>query len=334
MLRDSGVRLLLIEKSSRWHVLAPLVRLIRSFLNERPDVIYAFLPTQTVLSALLLPPWLQTHLVFGLRGEAMDLDHYDMLYRLIYYSEAWLSRRADLIVANAPVVLADAVARGMPRERIAVVANGIDVESMRRNSEAGRALRRAWRIADDAFVIGMIARLDPMKDHSNFLSAAAVFARDHADARFVLVGDGPAAYRAELQALAHSLQLDDRLTWAGEIGGVSAAYSTFDLVSLSSRFGEGFPNVIAEAMSCGTPVVASDVGDAKAIIGDCGEVVPRANPEALSAAWARTRTRIAVDPRLGDAARARIVDCYTVEEMVKKSEELLLALCTNGRQPQ
>lgn len=68
-LRDSGVCLLSIEKSSRWHVLAPLVRLHRLFVSERPDVVYAFLPTQTVLSALLLPTRLKTCLVFGLRGE-------------------------------------------------------------------------------------------------------------------------------------------------------------------------------------------------------------------------------------------------------------------------
>jgi hypothetical protein len=92
--------------------MAPLVRLRRLFLSERPDLIYAFLPMQTTLAALLLPARLETKLVFGLRAGGMQLRHYDALNALTYRSEAWLSRRADLIIANARAVRADAIARG------------------------------------------------------------------------------------------------------------------------------------------------------------------------------------------------------------------------------
>ena len=68
LLGDSGVRLLSIGKASRWHVMAPLVRLRRLFQSERPDLVYAFLPMQTTLAALLLPARLETKLVFGLRA--------------------------------------------------------------------------------------------------------------------------------------------------------------------------------------------------------------------------------------------------------------------------
>jgi Glycosyltransferase Family 4 len=68
MLEGSGVRLLAIGKSSRWHVAAPLTRLRRLFVDENPDIIYAFLPTQTALAALVLPRGLRTKLVFGLRA--------------------------------------------------------------------------------------------------------------------------------------------------------------------------------------------------------------------------------------------------------------------------
>ena len=91
MLDGSGVRLLSIGKSSRWHVAAPLTRLRRLFVGERPDLVYAFLPTQTTLAALLLPRGLETKLVFGLRAGGMQLDHYDALEALTYRTEAWLS---------------------------------------------------------------------------------------------------------------------------------------------------------------------------------------------------------------------------------------------------
>src|SRR5215472_10707799 len=176
LLEGSGVRLIPIGKSGRWHMLAPLARLRRLFVEEHPDILYAFLPTQTTLAALLLPRRRKTKLVFGLRAGGMQLDRYDTLHALSYRSEAWLARRADLIIVNAFAVRADALVRGMPHDRVAVAPNGIDTGAMRPDAAAGRALRRAWRIADDAFVIGCVARLDPMKDHTNQLEAAARFA--------------------------------------------------------------------------------------------------------------------------------------------------------------
>jgi L-malate glycosyltransferase len=130
LLGASGARVLSIGKSSRWHAFAPLARLRRLFLSERPDLVYAFLPTQTTLAALLLPPRLKTKLVFGLRAGGVQLDQYDALNALTYRSEAWLSRRADLAIANARAVRADAITRGLPAGCIAVIMNGIDADAM------------------------------------------------------------------------------------------------------------------------------------------------------------------------------------------------------------
>jgi glycosyltransferase involved in cell wall biosynthesis len=261
----------------------------------------------------------------------MQLDHYDALNALTYRSEAWLSGRADLIIANARAVRADAIARGLPADRIAVVANGIDTNLMRPDAAAGRALRRAWGLSDAAYVIGCVARLDPMKDHATLLSAAAGFAREHSDARFVCVGDGP--LRDELKGLARSLALADRIVWAGEIADTRAAYNAFDIATLSSAFGEGFPNAVGEAMACGIPVAATDVGDVRAIAGSTGEVVPPKNPEALCAAWQRLRARRAREPALGEAARGAIVSNYGLEIMVRRTEEVLAQVAAE-RPPQ
>jgi glycosyltransferase involved in cell wall biosynthesis len=329
-LAGSGARLISIEKASRWDVVAPLARLRRLFVGERPDLVYAFLPTQTTLAALLLPARLPTKLVFGLRAGGMQLDRYDTLNALSYRTEAWLSGRADLIIANARAIRVDAAGRGLPASRIAIVANGIDTDAMRPDRAAGHALRRAWAhswgLADDAFIIGCVARLDPMKDHPNFLHAAARFAQEHPQARFVCAGDGPAGYRGELAALASSLGLADRLVWAGEIGEVRAAYNAFDIATLPSAFGEGFPNVVGEAMACGIPVVATDVGDTAAIVRPHGEVVPPGRPDLLCAGWAALRRRLAENPDLRTAARDSIVANYGLDAMVRRTEAVLSQL--------
>ena len=94
-----------------------------------------------------------------------------------------------------------------------------------------------------------------MKDHANTCGQRqdllAPFGR-----AFRMRRERPADYRDELAALARSLGLGDRLVWAGENGNLNAAYNAFDIATLSSAFGEGFPNVVGEAMACGIPVVA------------------------------------------------------------------------------
>src|SRR5262249_18928030 len=312
-----------IGKWSRWHAFAPLARLRRLFLSERPDLVYAFLPTQTTLAALLLPPRLKTKLVFGLRASGVQLDQYDALNALTYRSEAWLSRRADLAIANGRAVRADAIKRGLPADCIAVIMNGIDADAMRCDADAGRAMRGAWGLSDKHFVIGCAARLDPMKDHANLLQAAASFARENSDARFVCVGNGPAAHRLRLTTLAESLGLADRVVWVRDVRDMKAAYNAFDIATLSSSFGEGFPNMVAEAMACGVPVAATDVGDVRLITGELGEVVPPKNPDLLCAAWQRLRQRVAQDPGLRNDARERIVTNYSLETMVRRTEGAL-----------
>lgn len=256
----------------------------------------------------------------------MQLDHYGALEALSYRSETWLGARADLIIANALAVRAAAIARGIPEERIIVVPNGFDTEAMRPDSAAGRAQRHAWGIPSDRFVIGCIARLDPMKDHATFINAAAQFAQSNPDAHFVCVGEGEASYREKLKHLAQSSCLNGRLFWAGEVADMKAAYNAFDIVTLSSAFGEGFPNVLGEAMACGVPVVATDVGDARLIVDDFGEVSPAGNARLLCAGWMRLRERLARDKSLPAAARQFIAESFSVDTMVSRTETVLSAL--------
>jgi glycosyltransferase involved in cell wall biosynthesis len=315
-----GVRLIELRKSSRWDIFGPFARLWSIIRAESPDILYAFLPTQTTLAALLAPFGTKTRLVFGVRAAGMRTSHYDVLSALIYRLEVILSRRADLIIANAGAGRADAVKRGMPRERIVVIPNGIDAGIFRPDSKEGRELRRQWNIAESSFVIGLVARLDPMKDHMNFLNAAAKFMRLDSNARYVCVGGGQPTYRESLMAYAQSLGLGDRVVWAGEISDARAVYNAFDISTLSSAFGEAFPNVIGEAMACGVPVVATDIGDIASIVGESGEIVPPNRADLLCAGWAKMRRRLLDEPGLRHSARQHIAVTYDVDAMAARTE--------------
>ena len=117
--------------------------------------------------------------------------------------------------------------------------------------------------------------------------------------------------------------------WAGEHGDVKAAYNAFDMATLASAFGEGFPNVVGEAMACGVPVVGTDVGDVRLIVGELGDAVAPGRPELLCAGWTRLRQRLSQQPGLREAARDRVIASYGVEAMVQRTEAILSQLCAN-----
>ncbi len=324
---SSEVTVRCLGKRGRWDVIGFLCGLLRVLGEERPAVLYAFLPVANLLACLAKLRSRELRVVWGIRASNMDLTRYDWLSRLTYWLERRFSRCPNLIIANSAAGRRHAVSRGFPDDdRFVVIPNGIDVERFRPDSALRAALRAEWGVSSGESLVGIVARLDPMKDHPNFLDAAARLARRDQRVRFVCVGDGPESYKTELHRLASELGLDGRLVWAGARHDMSAVYNALDITS-SSSYGEGFSNAIAEAMACGVPCVATGVGDAREILGDCGVVVPPGDSESLAAGIAALLERMRTEgASLGARARGRIVEHFSVETLVRRTREALEAM--------
>ncbi|HUC60461.1 MAG TPA: glycosyltransferase [Alphaproteobacteria bacterium] len=313
-----------LAKRGRWDALGFFVRLVRFLRRERPDIVYGFLPVPNLVAALAKAFVRTPRLVFGVRAAGMDLAHYDWLARLSYRLEAQLSSRADLVIANSEEGARDIARRGFRARKVAVVANGIDTENFARDPAARLALRRDWGVPEGAFLVGHAGRLDPMKGHDLFLEAAANLARDDAGLRFVSVGAGDRTYLARLKLRATSLELEGRLIWAGGRADMARCYAALDLFCSSSRYGEGFPNVVAEAMACGVPCVATDLGAARAIVGELGLVVPPGDASALAKALATMIGRVKSEgPSLAASTRRSIETRFGVVRLAAETEALL-----------
>ena len=114
------------------------------------------------------------------------------------------------------------------------------------------------------------------------------------------------------------------MIWAGPRGDLPAVYSALDLLVSSSAFGEGFSNVLGEAMACGLSCVATDVGDAREILGDLGAVVPPCDPEALVAGAMTLLERLRLEePSLGVRVRQRVIENFSVEALVQRTKAAL-----------
>lgn len=318
-LNERGIEIVDLAKAGRWDIAAFLWRTARAIREFRPDVIYSFLGGANIVAAavrLFVPA---CKLVWSIRSSNMDLRRYDWLHRASYAIETWLSRTPELIIANSHAGRDFAVANGFPPGRIAVIANGIDTDRFRPDPSAREEERRRLNLGDGEIVIGVLARLDPMKGHATLLKAAAAIGHTDPRLRFVFFGEGPE--EARLRMLAEQTQPDARVQFAGTTETPEAALNALDICCSPSLFGEGFSNSIAEAMACGLPCVVTDVGDSAAIVQDLGNVVLPDDSPALANAIFDLAGRLDMIDR--ETVRARIVNNFSIAAMADKTLELL-----------
>ncbi len=172
-LEGSGIRYEVVALPS-WPRLPRLIRGLREIAERlRPHVIHGYMESGNFLATLLRSPESGCRIVWGVRASELERTSYDLNGRILYWLNRPLSRLADLVIANSKAGADYVIARNYPHERVAVVHNGIDTGRFRHDPQSGAQLRASWGMSPDERVIGLAARLDPMKDHRNFLAAAS-----------------------------------------------------------------------------------------------------------------------------------------------------------------
>ncbi|MDE2498359.1 MAG: glycosyltransferase [Xanthomonadaceae bacterium] len=327
-LEKAGVPLIDLHKRGRWDVAGFTWRLLRTLRESHAEIVHGYMTLGNMLALLARAAHPRTRVVWGVRSTIIDRTRRDWLSRLNFRMSRSAARLADGIIANSEAGAAHHASLGYPHARIRVIPNGIDMERFRFDAAGRIHMRDEWRAVDNCMLVGLIGRIDPMKDHPTFLRAAALLAARNGRLRFVCVGGGNPGFVQPIKALAARLGLDPRLVWAGPRNDMAAVYSALD-IAVSSSCGEGFSNVIAEAMACGRPCVVTDVGDSARIVGDCGAVVGTGDPPALADAIERVAKNLE-DPgraaRLHAAARARIEEAYSLDALLRNSEQAFRAL--------
>lgn len=255
----------------------------------------------------------RARLVWGVRQSFYGMAVERPLTRLVIRANAVQSATPERVVYNSSLSLRQHVGAGFCASNAMLIPNGFDTAHFRPDPESRSATRRELRIAEDAAVVGLVARDHPMKDHATFLSAAAIVARSRPGAVFVLAGAGIDPGNARLAALVADAGLRDRVRLLGEVGDTQRLFPAFDAAVLSSAWGEAFPNVLGEALACAVPCVATDVGDVAEIVGAAGRIVPRADPERLAAAISGVLDLGAEGRRvLGEVGRRRIESKFSL----------------------
>jgi glycosyltransferase involved in cell wall biosynthesis len=197
--------------------------------------------------------------------------------------------------------------------RMQVIFNGFDLELFKPRRRESDPLREALGFDPATKIVGIVGRYDPAKDYGNFISAVARVSAKEPECRFVMIGRGLDEGNQELAAMIDQAGIRNVCRLTGARSDVHLLISALDVFCLSSR-SEGLPTVVGEAMACGVPCVATDVGDTAALIGETGRLVPSGDPEALAAGIVSLLSLEREErEQLGKQARKRITSRFSIE---------------------
>jgi glycosyltransferase involved in cell wall biosynthesis len=304
-----------------WRVL----RLAKALRMLKPDIVQGWLYHGNV-AATLAVALTRSHapVMWNVRGTLPSASEKNWRSSLIIRLSGLLSSTPARIINNSVVSAVEHEERlGYGSDTGVLLANGFDTELFRPRPDARIAVRAEHGVAPETVVVGLVGRYHPMKDHANFLKAAARLHQTHSHVHYVMTGSNVDSQNRELSALVSDLGLRDVVRMLGRRHDMENITAALDIACSASAYGEGFPNVIGEAMSCAVPCAVTDVGDSARIVADTGQVVPPCDPASLAHAL-----RELVDggsvlrTALGTRARERIIQHFSLDVVVRQYEEL------------
>jgi glycosyltransferase involved in cell wall biosynthesis len=290
----------------------------------RPQVIQGWMPHGNLAASFTqFASRITAPVIWNIRMSLDAVDGEKLTTLVLIKIGAFLSGHPSAIIYNSRSGAKQHEKRGYRNAINAVISNGFDCDVFRPDEGAHGRMCEQLGLESSAILIGLVARLHPMKDHIGFLRAASLVSALHPASRFLLAGKGLTDGEPALTKLIKQLNLTGRVILLGERTDTPRFTAALDIACSSSAWGEGSSNVIGEAMACAVPCVVTDVGDSSYLVGDTGVTVPPRNPDALACAIGQL---IAAGPakrrELGIAARKRIESEFSLPEVVRRYEDL------------
>jgi glycosyltransferase involved in cell wall biosynthesis len=324
-----GVRPIVIPELGRavrpGQDLVAFARVLRLLQAERPTIVHTHMAKAGAIGRLAARIARVPIVVHTYHGHVFHSYFGPLTSRALRAVEQALARLSDSLVAVGERQRAEIVAYGVGgAPRVVSIPLGLELEPFLVAQRSG-ALRRELGLAPTTPLVGIVARLVPVKAHADFLQAAALLHQTQPAARFLVVGDGDD--RQALERLCRRLGLQDVVHFLGWRRDLPAIYADLDVVCLTS-LNEGSPVAIIEAMAAARPVVATAVGGVPEVVRDhiTGLLVPPRQPAALAAAVAEVLGDASRARAMGLAARDAVYPKYAASRLVDDVERLYLGL--------
>lgn len=281
-----------------------LFRLFRLIKAVHPDVVQTWMYHSDLVGGLVARLAGVKAIIWGIRHSDLDPDRNGRATLLVVWLCARLSTWVPARIISCSVSAAEVHKKiGYQSNKFVIIPNGYAMEKFKPDRRARLALRAELGISADAFILGMVARFDPQKDHQNLFCALRQVKESSGQFTCLLVGAEMDSGNAQLVTSLNAARIATHVKLLGRRDDVSAVMNALDLHVLSS-VGEAFPNVLAEAMACGTPCVTTNAGDSALIVGDFGWVVSTGNPMALASGIKQAKALFEWDPKAWQALQS------------------------------
>jgi glycosyltransferase involved in cell wall biosynthesis len=298
-----------------------LWRLFKLIYNNKPDVVQTWMYHADLIGGLVARLAGVKYVFWNVRSSVLNTGTSKRstiwVAKVCAVISGWVPRK---IIYCAHKSKAAHEAMGYKKSKAEIISNGFDFTQLYIDSLARATFRSELGLNNDVSLIGMVGRYHPQKDHANLIKALYLVKKENYNFKLVLIGKDLNTKNQTLLNHIRDNRLTENVILLGQRTDIPTVMNGLDLHILSS-FGEAFPNVVAEAMACGTPCVVTDVGDAALIVGESGWIVPPNEPQSLANSIIQAFQEKQINQQAWllrkEACRSRIVDNFSMKQMIE-----------------
>ena len=298
-----------------WQTIKKLRQFVLAF---NPNVIQGWMYHGNIVATIAVflfdPMYKKVRLFWNVRQTLYDINSEKIKTRRLIILSRYLSFLPHGIIYNSSLSAEQHCNVGYLSKKTKIIPNGFDLQKFRPDKNRRQQLRKELGVSQSAILIGHISRLHPMKDHVTLFRAIDCVTENISDSGskqevlFLLVGNG----------VTSELSNNPAIHFLGERSDIPKIMSALDIVVSSSAWGEGFPNVIGEAMASEVPCVVTDVGDSAHIVGKYGQVCSVGDDQCIASSLLQLIENKQERKTAGRQARKRIKENYSMDKIKKE----------------